>query len=60
MNIDEETRSRGWNRKGFKYDKTSDEYKKYKDKLLKTRCKRIRKELTILAKAPVKRSNKRK
>jgi hypothetical protein len=60
MNITEDKHGRGWNRKGFKYDRNSDEYKKYKEKKTKSFYKSIRKRLTAIAKAPAKRSNKKK
>lgn len=60
MNNTDEEHTRGWNRRGFRYDRNSDEYKKYKARLLKTRYNRVRQRLTELAKSPVKRSNKKK
>jgi len=44
---------RSWNRRGFKWDKTSPEYKEYRRKCQESMSKKTRRELELLAKKPL-------
>jgi len=44
---------RGWNRRGFKWDKTSLKYKEYRRKCQESMSKTTRRELELLAKKPL-------
>ena len=47
------TQKRGWNRRGFKWDKNSEEYKEYRRKYAESMSKKTRKHLEELAKQPL-------
>jgi len=52
-NMKVEKQPRGWNRKGFRWDKNSEEYKRYFARHKKSRTRTIRRKLETLAKAPL-------
>jgi len=52
-NMKVEKQPRGWNRKGFRWDKNSEEYKRYFARHKKSRNRTTRRKLEALAKAPI-------
>lgn len=47
------TQKRGWNRRGFKWDRNSPEYKEYRRKATESMSKKTRRRLEELSKKPL-------